>query len=73
MNNASRDSPGSNWLVQVPLADLLALQNMVGELEKVRSENVQLSRRIDGLHSTLYKTMEIVTELKRQVSTCRIA
>ncbi len=73
MNNGTRDSPGSSWLVQVPLADLLALQNMVGEMDKLRAENVQLRKRIEGLHSTLYSTMEIVNELKRQVSTCRIA
>lgn len=71
--NGCRDSPGSSWLVQVPLNDLLALQNMVSELDKLRSDNMQLRRRIEGLHSTLYSTMEIVNELKRQVSASRIA
>lgn len=69
----SRDSPSSQWLVQVPLADLLALQNMVGELEKVRMENAQLHKRIEGLHCTLYDTLEVINDIKRQVSARRIA
>lgn len=69
----SRDSPSSQWLVQVPLTDLLALQNMVSELEKVRMENAQLHKRIEGLHRTLYDTMEVINDLKRQVSARRIA
>lgn len=73
MNNGTRDSPGSSWLVQVPLTDLLALQNIVGELDKLRAENAQLRRRIEGIHSTLYSTIEIVSDLKKAMSTCRIA
>lgn len=69
----TRDSPSSQWFVQVPIADLLALQNMVSDMDKLRSENAQLHRRIDGLHSTLYSAMEVLNDLKRQVSTRKIA
>ena len=69
----NRDSPSSQWFVQVPITDLLALQNMVGELEKVRMENAQLYKRIEGLHRTLYDTMEVINDIKRQVSTHRVA
>lgn len=73
MGNDARDSPGSSWLVQVPLTDLLALQNMVVEVENLRADNRQLQKRIDGLHNILFSTMEVVNELKRQVSACRVA
>lgn len=73
MDNGTRDSPGSSWLVQVPLNDLLALQNVAGELDKLHTENAQLRKRIEGLHSTLFATMEIVSELKSALSARRIA
>lgn len=73
MDNGVRDSPGSSWLVQVPLKDLLALQNIAGELDKLHEENVQLKRRIEGLHCTLFSTMEIVNELKKSMSVRKIA
>ncbi len=68
MNNGSRDSPCSDWFIQVPLKELLALQNVSSELAQLREENSQLRRRLEGLHSTLYSTMEIVNELKKSIS-----
>lgn len=57
----------SEWLVQVPLSQLVALQNMAHELEELREENVQLRRRMDGLHRTQYDTMEVIGELRKAV------
>ena len=73
MDNGVRDSPDSSWLVQVPLRDLLALQNVAGELDKLHEENVQLKRRIEGLHNTLFSTLEIVNDLKKAISVRKIA
>lgn len=68
MNNGSRDSPRSDWFVQVPLKELFALQNVSAELDSLREENAQLKRRLEGLHSTLYSTLEIVNELRNAIS-----
>ena len=60
-------SATSEWMVQVPLSQLVALQNMAHELEELREENVQLRRRMDGLHRTQYDTMEVIGELRKAV------
>lgn len=57
----------SDWLVQVPLSQLVALQGMAHELEELREENKQLRRRMDGLHRTQYETMEVIGELRKSV------
>lgn len=62
-----RDSPPSTWLVQVPLNDLIALQSLLPEVEKLREENRLLSARVEGLHRTLYDTMELVRDLRTSV------
>lgn len=56
----------SDWLVQVPLSQLVELQNMTAEMEKLREENKRLLNRVDGLHRTLFDTMEKLGELRRK-------
>lgn len=60
-------SASNDWLVSVPLSQLVAMQNNAGELDKLRDENNQLKRRIDGLHRTIYDMMEVVSELRKSV------
>lgn len=60
-------TPVSEWMVQVPLSQLVALQGMAHELEELREENKRLLRRMEGLHRTQYETMEIVGELRKCV------
>ena len=57
----------SEWMVQVPLSQLVALQGMAHELEELRQENKHLLARMDGLHRTQYETIEVIGELKRTV------
>jgi len=68
MVHAPPPSPGADWLVQVPLSQLVALQTLLPEVEKLRAENKALSNRLDGLHRTLYDTMEMVADLRRSLS-----
>jgi len=58
----------SDWLVQVPLSQLVALQGMANELEQLREENKQLHRRLDGLHRTQYEALEVIGELRKAVN-----
>ena len=56
----------SEWLVQIPLSQLVELQEMATSIHKLRDENKRLQNRIDGLHRTLFDTMEKLGELQRK-------
>lgn len=62
MPNVSTD-----WMVQVPLSQLVALQNMSAEMDKLQDENMQLRRRMDGIHATLYQALERLGELQKSL------
>lgn len=64
MANQIRDS---NWTVNVPLNDLLKMQNSLSELDTLRAENSQLRTRLEGLHRTLYELMSVVADLRKGV------
>lgn len=57
----------SSWYVQVPLNDLLSLQNMVKDLDQLRNENAQLKRQIEGVHRTVYELMGAFNDYKKGV------
>lgn len=68
MANNIRDS---TWTVNVPLNDLLKMQNSLAELDTLRDENAQLRSRIEGLHRTLYDLMSVVSDLRKGVPDSR--
>lgn len=57
--------PGNDWLVQVPLSELVALQNMTSEFDKLRSENAQLRREMEGLRRVQSETLQVLGDLRR--------
>lgn len=58
----------TDWLVQVPLSQLVQLQNISTELDLVKAENVRLKARMEGLHRTQYELMEIITGLRKEIA-----
>lgn len=60
-------SPSAEWLVQVPLSQLAALQSLLPELDKLRAENKALAQRVEGLHRSLFDTMEVIGELRKSI------
>ena len=57
--------PGNDWFVQVPLSELVALQNMTSEFDKLRSENAQLRREMEGLRRVQSETLQVLGDLRR--------
>ena len=57
--------PSSNWMVQVPVDDLLALMGLEDELKNCRAENAQLRREMDGLRRIQSETMQVVGDLRQ--------
>lgn len=62
MKEVSRNPP--SWTVNVPLNDLLQMQNSLAEVNQLRDENRQLQNRIEGLHRTLYDLMTVVQDMR---------
>lgn len=56
---------GQNWMVQVPINDLMALMNMKQEFDRMNAENNQLRREMEGLRRVQSETMELVGDLRR--------
>lgn len=55
----------SSWYVQVPLQDLLSMQNMVKDLDQLRNENAQLKWQIEGVYRTVYELMSAFNDCKK--------
>ena len=54
-----------NWMVQVPVNDLLALMGLKDEMDRVMEENKQLRREIEGLRHVQSECMQVVGDLRR--------
>lgn len=57
---------GADWLVQVPLSELVALKNMTAEFDNLRAENAQLRRELEGLRRVQSETMQVLGDLRRE-------
>lgn len=54
-----------DWLVQVPLGQLMELQNSLKVQKKLQDDNNQLRRELDGLRGILSQTMELLADMRR--------
>lgn len=63
MPNTSMDG----WLIQIPLSELVALQSLPSEMEKLKAENHQLRREIDGLRRIQSEVMQAFADLRRSL------
>jgi len=59
-------TPPNDWMVSVPLSQLVKMQQSMQQFEAMREENAKLQRRIDGLHRTVFDLMEVVGGLRRE-------
>lgn len=58
-------TPQNDWMVSVPLSQLVEMQQSMQQFDAMREENEKLQRRLDGLHRTIYDLMEVVNGLRR--------
>lgn len=63
---------GSDWLVQVPLLELVALKNMSEDLVKIRAENEQLRREIQGLRRVQSEMMQLCGDLRKALKSANL-
>ncbi len=54
-----------DWLVQVPLHTLVALQELPARMDVLEKSQNQLRRELDALHAICFQLMEKLGESKR--------
>ena len=60
------DNP-SDWQVTLPIKDLLSLLNFSEDLEKMKEENKQLRRELEGLRSMVSEVCQQFGDVKREL------
>ena len=55
------------WMVSVPVSDLLAMQELPKEMEKLQNENAQLRKEFEALRRMNFELMEQFGEFKREL------
>lgn len=63
---------GSDWLIQVPLSELVALKNMSEDFAKIRAENEQLRREIQGLRRVQSEMMQLCGDLRKALKSANL-
>ena len=56
----------SNWMVQVPVSDLMELMTLKDDFDRVNAENKQLRREMEGLRRVQSEMMERLGDLCRR-------
>lgn len=54
-----------SWLLQVPAEDLLALRDLLVEVDRLKEYYGALSARLDAVHRSLYDLMQVVSDLRK--------
>lgn len=57
----------SDWMIQVPLSELAALQSLPARMDGLEAENKQLRRELDGLRNMFSQVMQQFGDVKRQL------
>lgn len=55
----------SQWMVQVPINDLMQLMQMKDTFDTMKQENAQLRREMEGLRRIQSEQMEVIGDLRR--------
>ncbi len=64
----SMPTSSNDWAVLIPLSDLAALQSLGPQVDTLQAQVQALTRRIEGLHRTVYELMSELTALRASMS-----
>lgn len=56
-----------NWSIQIPLAELVALQGLPARVQQLEADVAVLRSALDAARSTNSKLMELVGDLRRDL------
>lgn len=56
---------GTDWFIQIPLSELVALQGLPAKMEELRKDNEQLRREVKALHALYSQTLQALSDYKR--------
>lgn len=63
MSNVSAGS----WLIQIPLSELVSLQSLPSDMDKLKAENQQLRREIEGLRRIQSEVLQALGDVRRSL------
>ena len=58
---------GNDWFIQIPLSQLVALQELPARLEDLEKQNAQLRREIEALRRIQSEGFQVVCDIKREM------
>ena len=58
---------GSDWFIQIPLSELVALQGLPAKMEALEKENAQLRREVNALHALYSQALQAFSDFKRDM------
>lgn len=57
----------SDWLIQIPLSELVALQALPAKIEELEKDNKQLRRELEGLRNISSQCLQKLGDVCREV------
>lgn len=58
---------GSDWSIQIPLSELVALQGLPARMEALEKDNAQLRRELNALHALYSQTLQSLADYRREM------
>ena len=58
---------GSDWSIQIPLSELVALQGLPARMEGLEKDNRQLRKELDALRSLHSQTLQTFADFRREM------
>lgn len=58
---------GSDWFIQIPLSQLVALQGLPAKLEDLEQQYAQLRRELDALRRIQSEGLQLIADIKYEM------
>lgn len=60
-------NPGNDWTINVPLTDLVALQELPNRIKEYEEQNLQLRKELEALRILYSQLLQTVADLRREL------